>query len=151
MNTSPIIPLVGAGILALGGYKLFQKLGLLKTKEDRETEKNIESAEKVPDSANFFSPTAKIPKGSLLLTAAGAAALAKKLMKARGFFNDDEEAIYGIFRSLKTRSQITSLAFAFQKLYGKDLYFWLKAIMSAGELAVVVKIVNSKPKYKLNG
>jgi len=138
----PIIVFTGLGGIVV--YKLGQKLGIFSTKETRQKKAD----ENKKDVDNFWSPNKKLPPKSLILTPAAAKKLVDKLWKARGIFNDNEEAIYSVFRVLKTKSMVTSLAQAFIKHKGEDLYYWLKAIMSGSELDTVLKIVNSKPDYK---
>ena len=52
-------------------------------------------------------------------------ALAKKLYDAKGFFNDDENAVYSVFQSIPYKSYICQLTVAFESLYGKNLINYL--------------------------
>lgn len=145
------IPILPIGALVIGGfvvYKVLQKVGIVKTQSEREEAASIEKTQSLPDSENFFSPTMKLPKGSVVLTPKAAADFAEFLYNSAHWYGDDEERIYNTFRQMKTRSMVTSIAIAFNKKYGKDMYYWLKDVLSSSELATVISIVNSKPKYK---
>ena len=90
---------------------------------------------------------ASLPAGALLLTQNGAAAYVDDLWDATGFYNDDEEKIYGVFRAMKTQSQIAALAKRFNQLKGKDLYSYLRDYLNDAELLIVKGIIDQKPKY----
>ena len=77
------------------------------------------------------------------------AGLVEQLWDATGYFNDDEEAIYGVFRSLKTKSQVAFLAKRFFELKGQDLYNYLSNYLNDSELLNVKGIIDSKPMYNL--
>lgn len=59
-------------------------------------------------------------------------ALAKKLYDAKGFFNDDENAVYSVFQSIPYKSYICQLTVAFESLYNKNLINYLD-FLSADE------------------
>lgn len=144
----PIISIGGVLIGGIFAYKLAQKFGLIKTASERQDQNLIKSGENVNDANNIWSPTAKIPKGAYLLKMETGKLLSKKLWDAHSWYNDNEEAIYSVFRALKSQSQVSSLASWFSAFYKEDLYFWLKGILSESEFVTVLKIVNSKPKNK---
>ena len=126
--------LYGAGAIAI--YKIGGKFGLWKTAADTAAE----AAEK----ANYWDFT-KIPPGARLITYNTGLKLSKLLDDSKHWYNDDEEAIYSVFRSLNAKSQVTSLAYWFKKFYNQDLYYWLKSTLSDSELAKVVTIIETKP------
>lgn len=148
LKNIPILPLAAAGIGFWALYKVFQKFGIIKTASDRAESASIEQSQGLPDDINFFSPTAKIPKGSTILTDTAAKNFAKYLYDSAHWYGDDEERIYNAFRNMPTQAAVTSLSRAFSKYYKKDLYFWLKSVLSTSELATVLQIVKSKPKLK---
>ena len=88
-----------------------------------------------------------MPAGALLLTQNGAAAYVDDLWNATSWYNDDEQAIYGVFRAMKTQSQISALAKRFNQLKAQDLYSYLKNYLNEEELLTVKKIIDQKPKY----
>lgn len=127
-------------------YKLLQKFGIVQTQEGKQEQQNLIEfeASNVWDYNKFL---LNLPVGALLLTSSGAAAYVNDLWNATGYFNDDEQAIYGVFRAMKTKSQIAALAKRFNQLKGKDLYGYLAEYLNDSELLKVKAIVDQKPNY----
>lgn len=146
---------IAAGIYLFAVRPLLQKFGIAKTKEDR----LVEAQGMLPNNANPFSPVfwKTGPAGTRILKVEPASQMAAKIYFAMGNFSDDESAIYGVFRSLGTQSQVSFLAARFADMYKVDLLEFLKrgrnqynpaSGLNADELAVVLNIVNQLPKYK---
>jgi len=141
--------LIKAGVSIAGlfiVYKILQKVGVLPTAESNQAAQNLQALE----SSNYWNYNdflAKAPGGHALLTQAGAAAYVEDLWNATGYFNDDEEKIFGVFRAMRTQSQIAALAKRFNQLKNKDLYGYLKDYLNEAELLTVKKIIDQKPKY----
>lgn len=146
---------IGAGIYLFIVRPLLQKIGIVKTSED----KLVEAQTAKPNNQNPFSPVfwKTGPAGTKLLKMEPASQLAAKIYFSMGNFSDDESAIYGVFRQLKTQSQVSFLSDRFQTMYKTDLLEYLKrgrnqynpaSGLNTDELAVVLNIVNSLPKYK---
>jgi hypothetical protein len=127
-------------------YKLGQKLGLFPSKGEKEEKQNLQALEgaTIWDYNKFLS---SLPAGAKLLTQGGAAAYVDDLWDATGTFNDDEEKIYGVFRAMKTQSQIAALAKRFNQIKNQDLYSYLKNYLNESELLTVKGIIDQKPKY----
>ena len=127
-------------------YKILQKFGVIPSAASKQAEQNLIALESasVWDYNKFLS---NLPAGAKLLTQTGAAAYVNDLWSATGYFNDDEQAIYGVFRAMKTQSQISALAKRFNELKGQDLYSYLKNYLNEEELLTVKKIIDTKPKY----
>jgi hypothetical protein len=141
--------LIKAGISLAGlfiVYRLLQKTGLLPTAESTQAAQNLQQLESasVWDYNKFLGT---LPAGALLLTQNGAAAYVDDLWNATSWYNDDEQAIYGVFRAMKTQSQISALAKRFNQLKAQDLYSYLKNYLNEEELLTVKKIIDQKPKY----
>jgi hypothetical protein len=141
--------LIKAGISLAGlfiVYKILQKVGVFPSKESNESKQNLLQLENatVWDYNKFLS---NLPAGAKLLTQNGAEAYVDDLWNATGYFNDDEEAIFGVFRAMKTQSQISNLAKRFNQLKAQDLYSYLKNYLNEEELLTVKKIIDQKPKY----
>lgn len=68
-------------------------------------------------------------------------ALAKKLHDAKGFFNDDEDAVYSVFQSIPYKSYICQLTVAFDSLYGKNLITYLD-FLSGDEKGKIFDYIN---------
>lgn len=127
-------------------YKLAQKVGIFPSQESKAEAQNLQQLEaaSVWDYNKFLS---SVPPGALLLTQAGAAAYVEDLWDATGYINDDEEAIYGVFRAMKTQSQIAALAKRFNQLKNRDLYGYLRNYLNDAEMLNIKKIIDQKPKY----
>jgi hypothetical protein len=141
--------LIKAGVTLAGlfiVYKIAQKIGLIPSQESKQETQNLQALESatVWDYNKFLS---SLPGGALLLTQGGAAAYVDDLWDATGFFNDDEEQIYGVFRAMKTQSQIAALAKRFNQLKNQDLYSYLRNYLSDSEMLKVKQIIDQKPKY----
>jgi hypothetical protein len=118
----------------------------LPTAESNQAAQNLQALEG-SNYWNYNDFLAKAPGGHALLTQAGAAAYVEDLWDATGYFNDDEEKIFGVFRAMRTQSQIAALAKRFNQLKNKDLYGYLKDYLNETELLTVKKIIDQKPKY----
>lgn len=141
--------LIKAGVTLAGlfiVYKILQKVGVLPSAESRKEEQSLQALE----SANYWNYNDFLktyPAGTRLLTQGGAAAYVEDLWNATGYFNDDEQKIYGVFRAMKTQSQVAALAKRFNELKSQDLYSYLKNYLNDEELLTVKKIIDQKPKY----
>lgn len=147
--SSPITLLVG-GYFA---YKLFLK-PLLETLNivDTPDEKIMrEAADKANTSAptNYWTPTyykyAPAGKKPWILTETGARTISKRIYDAMGYFNDDEEAIYGQFKALQYKTQISYLASIFFAVYKKDLFAFIESYFNDKEMVILLKITETKP------
>jgi hypothetical protein len=141
--------IIKAGVTLAGlfiVYKILQKVGVLPSKESKQEEQSLQALE----SANYWNYNdflKSYPAGTRLLTQGGAAAYVEDLWNATGYFNDDEQQIYGVFRAMKTQSQVAALAKRFNELKSQDLYSYLKNYLNEEELLTVKKIIDQKPKY----
>ncbi len=126
----PNVLAVSAAVLAINGFKWVQNildaLGLGKSKAGAE--------EANPDSA--FKPTywqkfTTFPAGAI--TESTAQNYASAIYHAFTWLNDDYSTILGVFSSLKSKAQVSFVAWKFQKEYGGDLLSYL----TNGELDVV--------------
>lgn len=61
---------------------------------------------------------------------------------------DDEEKVYGVFRKLKDKVQVSQVAKAFQGDDSKNLIDVLKDRFGTGEIKIVLEIINKKPNYR---
>jgi len=141
--------LIKAGVAIAGlyiVYKIAQKVGVIPTAESNAAQQNLQQLETASywDYNKFLST---VPAGALLLTQAGAAAYVDDLWDATGYFNDDEDKIFGVFRAMKTKSQVAALAKRFNQLKSKDLYSYLDEYLNDEELLKVKAIIDQKPTY----
>ena len=148
--------LVLIALLGVGGYFAFNKIleafGIKDTAAEEAAAKAAAKALKEQESKyNFWSGIAavKIAVGSKqtikLLTAKDANILAKRIYNSFGTFNDDEEALFAVFRELRYQSQVASLVDAYRSLYKLDLLNTLKAKLSDAELSEVIYIITTIP------
>lgn len=149
--------LIKYGVIAVVAYfgiikPLLQAVNIVDDAEETKAKEILKKCDFGSNSAtNPLSPVfaAKAPKGSLIISSATGKQYSDVLKKAPGTFNDDESAVYGIFNKLKTQSQVSNLAYWFDKYYKQDLFTFLKDFLSESELGKVCLIVTSKPKYKV--
>ena len=149
------------GGLIAGAYfviirPILTKLGV----QDTAREKAIDTTKPAnnPWAGNGFLNAYK-GKNYALLTESAKQTLSKQIYNALpDFGNDDSSLIFGIFRNLKTRSQVADLAQYFLKNYGYDLFNFLKqgrtksffwssttSGLNSSNLNTVIQIVNAKP------
>lgn len=132
---------------------ILKKIGLIKIKS-----KQAREASKIKDAqrqqrkvvtttvlkSDLFKPTYwKSQSKSSLLPEDTAKNLAKKIKKAWGFLNDDEDGIYGVFRSLTNKAQVSQLAFFYLSEYGDDLASVLVDRLNKKELNNVYNIIDN--------
>ena len=142
-----VIIAIGALIIIFfGGRKIFQAVGLIPTAEDREQEQQLNQvANQDFWDFNNFLPT--LPVGANIFTVAATDEYVERLWNATGFFNDDEEEIYGVLRAMPTKAAISFLAKRFDIQKGQDLYSYLDEYLNDEEMLRVAQIVNDKPLY----
>lgn len=133
--------------LMVGGFIAYNKL-FGKSKEDKEAEKKLEEQEKKNNiwaGAASLQKTIKPNQTIKLLTYNDSVIKAQKINDAWGTFNDDEEAVYAAFRSLRYQTQVASIVDAYKKLFNQDLLTTLKSKLSDSEFNEIVKIIDTKP------
>jgi len=152
VDTSTLI-VVGGSILFLKGFGLFndllESLGL---QESQDT-KNLDAA-----STNPFSPWSPLfikaaPVGAYILKDEVVNQMMTTLVNAFGYFNDDESAAIGVFKTLKTQSQLSYFADIWQKAGNGDLLTWLRGgawpadRLSDAETDQINQFILKLPKY----
>jgi len=131
-------------VIVLLGYllvlrPLLMKFGIIESKEDKQrdkTAKTLGTSISSPFSPSYY----KTIPGAMLLTRSSADRLAKELNNAIGFFTDDENAVYGVLRQLKAKTQLSYLSDVFFQNYKMDLYQLLQRNLSDSEIDVVNSI-----------
>jgi len=71
------------------------------------------------------------------------------LFSSKPFFNDDEELVYAVMRSIVSKSQLSQLAGHFISMYRQDLWEYLRSFLNNEELAKVTNIVLSMKTGKI--
>lgn len=144
---NPNLLLVG-GLLIFGlsaGKKILEALGLSDDKEEQEEKAALSQMQ----ASQYFDPDFFNKPGAALLTVAVAQAYCKILYDADRIINDDEAAVYGVFQKMRTKSQVSFLAYTFFNMYKKSLLGYLSAFLDQTEMANVAKICNRLPDYKI--
>lgn len=154
MKSEDIKPLIFPLAIVVGGFifgkKLLEILQITDTKEEKKTTADATALEK----SNYWNPAfaTDTEKGKYktvqLLTSATGNSLAEKIYNSKGVFNDDEDAIFGVFNSLNYQSQVSSLAGWFYKKYSYDLYSYIKSFFSESELQQLKNIIDKKASGK---
>lgn len=150
MNQDKKILLIGAGAVALVYFgvlnPLLQFLGIKDTAQTRE----LDSAATAPDS--FWNPNFwRSRSNAMLLRVADAERLAKEIWDAFGAFNDCEECVIGVFKSLRFQTQASFLAYTFQRMYGQDLLTFLRGgswpqdRLSDADVSEINRFINNLP------
>jgi hypothetical protein len=148
--------LYGGGLVLLyvAGKKILQKLGVVETSADVAASQ----ANAQLDKENYFDPAYYEERKKLytvLSLADAGQSYAKKLYNAKGIFNDNEADVYGVFRALQSKTQVSLIAKAFFSLYGKDLKNYLQpstGFLNDSEWNEVVSICSKlKEGIKVNG
>jgi hypothetical protein len=111
------------GFLALDTIKkILQALGFWKDADARALD-NISS-----DPSSFWNPNywKQTQNYSYAIDTATAERYAREIDNALGWFNDDEAAIIGVFKQLRTKANVSYLAYVYQQIFGRDLFTTLR-------------------------
>lgn len=65
---------------------------------------------------------------------------------AKGVVNDNEEAVFNVFRSLASQFEVSHFSTVYKQLTGTDLFTYLDSFLSKSELSEINDIVKRKPK-----
>jgi hypothetical protein len=139
-----ILPIGGLIFLVVFGKKILEKIGLVDSKNDKELEKNLGSKYLTPEPfLEFRKKTGfKIPtyvEDSLIN------GFVKRLYDSKGFFNDDEDNVYQIFRSAQSKLQVSCFAYYFNQIKGRNLVEYLSSFLNSDEIARIGEIIEKKP------
>ena len=158
--------------LAYLGYKAIKNIsetfGLTKSEADIDVEKAIEQAggSSIAIQNNPFIAFAPAYASALIneynkkykpkvfnfntqfgMKASVLGSLPQLIYDSKGFFYDDPEILYGVFRKIQTQYQLAIVSSIFTTKYKKDLITYLKSFLNSSELKVVTDIVKNYPKY----
>jgi len=136
-NINNVLPFATIGLLVFGAGKLTSLFSF------GGTDPKDNAALSQLQNSNVFSPNYYKQFGNAhLLTVASARGLNKIIFDAKGYFNDDEAAVYGVFGQLTYKTQVSFLADQFFLVYKQSLYGFLQNMFNDKELAQVAIIVN---------
>jgi hypothetical protein len=145
--------LYGTGAYAI--YKIGMAIGLFKSSEEKAFDKFSENKGWDP----FFwqdmldQMKKKGGKASIkILNKDLQSKYAKQLYDAEGTFNDDENAVYDVFRNMHNLTSLSILCYVFSQTYSESLYDYLTGFLSDSEMRNIYDIVkNYKIGYSLDG
>lgn len=145
VDTGTLLLIGGLGAAAYFGLlnPILKALGI---KESKESKKASELGKEDAFNPGYWR---KGGAGTLLITDLGSRAYAKVIYDAHGFFNDDEDKVRGVFRQMRTKSQVSFLADKFYKIYNKGLFDYLKTFLGSSDLAAIADIVERLPNFKV--
>jgi hypothetical protein len=150
-NATPLLLLAGG---AIAYFKIIRPLinkisdPFGKGEQHKDDIKQIEQLK----NENYFDPEYKnnLKQNNVVLslTDYGKQTYSKIIWDSKGvpyLTNDDEAAIYGVFRSLKSKTQVSVLAEYFFQRYNKDLKTFLQSFLNQNEFGNVATICNKLP------
>ena len=144
---------IGIGIALILGFdtikKIFEGIGFW----DSADTKDLDS-----ETVNPLSPwnpafLNSAPSNASVLSAEMADGMLFLIYESFGAFNDDETKVIGIFKTLKTKSQLASLAYYYNKETGGDLLTWLRGgswpydRLSDQDVATINAYIKNLPNY----
>jgi len=148
------------GVVALVGFAVYkyvsigssiaEGLNLKDSKEDKRAKKVVVSFEKSRDFKLAFTPGAWKGNFSNVITISPIEAIKRaKVINGAfgGLLNDDEEKIYGVYRTTPSKASMVKIAVAYWVTYKKDLYQELRSRLDDLEMEIILKIVKSKKDY----
>jgi len=154
---------IALGIGALVGlYKVAQKFGIFQTSEEKQsddvTKKASGSATKIDKNNPFlsFNPNYFITIGKAVAKQfkvnfkfqtqnIDLISLTEQIKTSYGWFHDDNEKLYSVFRTIQTQFQLSAIAFYFQKVYKKDMLEFMKSFLNESEMKKIYDIVANYP------
>jgi len=159
IDMSTIMVVVAGGIALLGFdtiKKLFESLGLWTNPDTKDVIKEVTDPGS-PWSPNFWKAG---PEGTALLRVSDMEQMLEEIKSGFSLWGDDEEKVIGVFKQLRTQSQLSFFAdwFGTTDDYGKsggDLLTWLRGSywppgndrLSDKEINVIIQYINQLPQY----
>lgn len=121
-------------------FKSAEEKAAAKIKDEQKQQKKI--IEVIINRSELFDPARwRSSDSSTLLSEDEARKAAKKIKDSWGWLNDDEDSIYGIFRNLTHKNQISQLAFYYLSEFGDDLSAVLVDRLNKNELSFLWNII----------
>lgn len=146
--------IIGLVVIYFGYTKvikpLLESVGLSQSEAEIEVQKQTSNPQS-PWNPNFWRKG-----GATILTVADTNRYINTIWNAPGYITDDFDAVLGVFKQLKTKSQVSYLADRFNQVKGKDLLNWLQGgnalswpadRFSADQVNQLIKYVNGLKNY----
>lgn len=156
----PETPSLGTGLTvialsaaAFGTFKLFQYLDLIKDGDDRNSAKYEALMKRWTEPtygdivlAAYQKAGGKVPKKwwsiPTITTGDQATKIAVRIWDAKGFFNDDEEKLYSVFREFEYGLDVWKVNKAFKAKYdNRNIYDFIQDFTSEEERAEMFDII----------
>lgn len=142
LGSKAFLYVAGLGVVLLV-LKNFDLLPERKTQADKKKDKEREAIALNP---KIWTTTFWKDFPTKAFTSSQALNLAKAIYSSFGVINDDEAKIYGAFRSIKYRANVSQIADEYAKKYGRDLLSDLKSYFTLSEMNEVYDIILQKPE-----
>lgn len=142
LGSKAFLYVAGLGVVLLV-LKNFDLLPKKKSSSDKKKDKDRETIALDP---KIWSTTYWKQFPTKAFTSTQALNLAKAINGAFGWINDDEAKIYGAFRTIKFRTNVSQIADEYAKKYGRDLLSDLKSYFTKDEMNEVYDIILQKPE-----
>ena len=147
--------LVAIGVIAV--ISILNKFGILGKTADEKGAEALYNNASVTGSSTEFMPKLKsyltskginpTPVYIKSISPSGSTLLAWKdnLVKAKGFWNDDESKVYNVFRNMKSQLNAYSFSQFFQAYMKKSVIDYLDEFMDESELSMINSITKNLP------
>lgn len=147
------IAMIGVGVLGFTFFKqLMEKLGIWDSKDNKE----LDEAAIDPNSAwspTFWQNKPANEAWSYAITQSVANGYANEIYNAFGAFNDCEECAKAVIKRLRTKANLSFLAWCFSNVYGQDLLsflrggYWPQDRLSDADVNELNNYIKNLPNY----
>lgn len=136
---------IGILVILFVIYKILGKLGIIKTAEKKEAEKNETEAVNELRTNDLFDPQYWKGKYYRVIGKDNANILAGRLRVAMQGLGTDEEMILTTFGKLKCKINVSEVTYAYAQLYKRDLRLDMIDELSDSEMNEVWQIIKKLP------
>lgn len=156
------VELLKWGVILFILYRILNKFGLVGSTADEKNAENLMSNVMMTGnqtaapvqlvkavSADLNKPQNKITADDIKKYSPSSSIMLKWLQDikdADGYFNDNENLVYSVFRSMKNQVALYTFSQFFKVYENVDLIDYLKSFLDESELSTVYKIINALPK-----
>lgn len=118
---------------------IFKRVGIIKSDEQKEVEKLASGVDKIQEFNPLLNQTKTFKKLSDVETKQAMIRIAQAL----GGLGTDESSLFGVFKTLDNKLQISQIAELWYKIYGTDLLEEIKTELREKELAQLNLIIKN--------
>lgn len=159
-NTGSNKDLLLIGAVVVGGVVIYNIWDSIRKSLGGLSKENAEAGVKLPVwNGSFWKQQQAAGHDTLIFSSATAEALITQLANYQGVLNDDFNAVMGVLKRCKTKSQVSFLVDKFFQKYNRDLYGflrdgyspvpWFGQGLSNDHLTEINTYVQSLPDYKI--